>query len=101
MTPILQALGVGNTALLYGLPTVVFAMSIFTFPFMVMNIGAALSNVDPTLEEAAAMFWGPTMADVRAGHPAADADRDRRGGIDGLRLEHRDLRRTDPPGFDQ
>jgi len=29
-------------------------MSIFTFPFMVMNIGAALSNVDPTLEEAAA-----------------------------------------------
>ena len=29
-------------------------MAIFTFPFMVMNIGAALSNVDPTLEEAAA-----------------------------------------------
>jgi ABC-type spermidine/putrescine transport system permease subunit II len=29
-------------------------MSIFTFPFMVMNVGAALSNVDPTLEEAAA-----------------------------------------------
>jgi ABC-type spermidine/putrescine transport system permease subunit I len=29
-------------------------MSIFTFPFMVMNIGTSLSNVDPTLEEAAA-----------------------------------------------
>ena len=29
-------------------------MSIFTFPFMVMNVGTALSNVDPTLEEAAA-----------------------------------------------
>ena len=29
-------------------------MSIFTFPFMVMNIGTALSNVDPLLEEAAA-----------------------------------------------
>jgi ABC-type spermidine/putrescine transport system permease subunit I len=29
-------------------------MSIFTFPFMVLNIGTALSNVDPTLEEAAA-----------------------------------------------
>ena len=28
-------------------------MSIFTFPFMVMNVGAALSNVDPMLEEAA------------------------------------------------
>jgi ABC-type Fe3+ transport system permease subunit len=38
---------------IYGLHSVVFAMSIFTFPFMVMNIGAALSNVDPKLEEAA------------------------------------------------
>jgi ABC-type spermidine/putrescine transport system permease subunit I len=28
-------------------------MAVFTFPFMVMNVGAALSNVDPTLEEAA------------------------------------------------
>jgi len=53
-TPILQALGIQSTDLLYSLPSVVFAMSIFTFPFMVMNIGAALSNVDPTLEEAAA-----------------------------------------------
>jgi len=39
---------------LYGLHAVVFAMSIFTFPFMVMNIGAALSNIDPKLEEASA-----------------------------------------------
>jgi ABC-type spermidine/putrescine transport system permease subunit I len=53
-TPLLQALGIPNTALLYSLPSVVFAMSIFTFPFMVMNIGTALSNVDPKLEEAAA-----------------------------------------------
>jgi ABC-type spermidine/putrescine transport system permease subunit I len=53
-TPILEALGVASTDVLYSLPSVVFAMSIFTFPFMVMNIGAALSNVDPTLEEAAA-----------------------------------------------
>ena len=53
-TPILEALGIQSTDLLYSLPSVVFAMSIFTFPFMVMNIGAALSNVDPTLEEAAA-----------------------------------------------
>jgi ABC-type spermidine/putrescine transport system permease subunit I len=52
--PILRALGIPNTALLFSLPSVVFAMSIFTFPFMVMNIGTALSNVDPTLEEAAA-----------------------------------------------
>jgi ABC-type spermidine/putrescine transport system permease subunit I len=53
-TPVLQTLGIDSTAVLYSLPSVVFAMSIFTFPFMVMNIGAALSNVDPTLEEAAA-----------------------------------------------
>jgi ABC-type spermidine/putrescine transport system permease subunit I len=53
-TPLLQLLGIQSTSILYSLPSVVFAMSIFTFPFMVMNIGAALSNVDPMLEEAAA-----------------------------------------------
>jgi ABC-type spermidine/putrescine transport system permease subunit I len=53
-TPLLQLFGIQATSVLYSLPSVVFAMSIFTFPFMVMNIGAALSNVDPTLEEAAA-----------------------------------------------
>lgn len=53
-TPLFQALGIPSTAVLYSMPSVVFAMSIFTFPFMVMSIGAALSNVDPKLEEAAA-----------------------------------------------
>jgi ABC-type spermidine/putrescine transport system permease subunit I len=53
-TPLFELLGIRNTAVLYSLPSVVFAMSIFTFPFMVMNVGAALSNVDPNLEEAAA-----------------------------------------------
>ena len=53
-TPLLQLLRIDPTSVLYSLPSVVFAMSVFTFPFMVMNIGAALSNVDPTLEEAAA-----------------------------------------------
>lgn len=53
-TPILQALGIQSTDVLFSLPSVVFAMSIFTFPFMVLNVGTALSNVDPTLEEAAA-----------------------------------------------
>ena len=50
-------------------------MSIFTFPFMVMNIGTALSNVDPTLEEAAAClgarpwqtFWRVLLPLTRAG----------------------------------
>jgi putative spermidine/putrescine transport system permease protein len=53
-TPLLQTFGIDATSVLYSLPSVVFAMSVFTFPFMVMNVGAALSNVDPTLEEAAA-----------------------------------------------
>jgi spermidine/putrescine transport system permease protein len=53
-SPLFQALGIPSTALLYSLPSVVFAMAIFTFPFMVMNIGTALGNVDPMLEEAAA-----------------------------------------------
>ena len=53
-TSLFEALGIPSTAVLYSLPSVVFAMSVFTFPFMVMNIGAALSNVDPMLEEAAA-----------------------------------------------
>jgi ABC-type spermidine/putrescine transport system permease subunit I len=53
-TPLLQALGIASTDALFSLPSVVFAMSIFTFPFMVLNIGTALGNVDPTLEEAAA-----------------------------------------------
>ncbi|MDQ2964681.1 MAG: ABC transporter permease [Chloroflexota bacterium] len=54
VSPIFELFGVRNTSVLYSLPSVVFAMSIFTFPFMVMNVGAALSNIDPTLEEAAA-----------------------------------------------
>jgi ABC-type spermidine/putrescine transport system permease subunit I len=65
LDPILSALGIPNTALLFSLPAVVFAMAIFTFPFMVMNIGTALSNVDPTLEEAAACLGARPMQTFR------------------------------------
>jgi ABC-type spermidine/putrescine transport system permease subunit I len=51
--PTLVALNVPITKLLYSLPSVLFGMALFTFPFMVMNVGAALSNIDPALEEAA------------------------------------------------
>jgi ABC-type spermidine/putrescine transport system permease subunit I len=64
-TPLLQALGIPSTAILYSMPSVVFAMSIFTFPFMVMSIGAALSNVDPTLEEAAACLGAKPWQTLR------------------------------------
>jgi putative spermidine/putrescine transport system permease protein len=72
---VLTAIGIPDTAVLFSLPAVVFAMSIFTFPFMVMSIGTALSNVDPTLEEAAAClgarswqtFWRVVLPLTRAG----------------------------------
>jgi ABC-type spermidine/putrescine transport system permease subunit I len=51
--PALDFLHIPATSLLYSLPSVLFGLAIFTFPFMVMNVGAALSNVDPMLEEAA------------------------------------------------
>ncbi len=74
-TPLFKLLGIVNAQALYSLPSVVFAMSVFTFPFMVMNIGTALSNVDPTLEEAAAClgarpwqtFWRVVLPLTRAG----------------------------------
>ena len=96
-SPVLNALGISNVSLLYGLPSVVFAMAIFTFPFMVMNIGTALSNVDPKLEEAAACLgarpWQTftrillplTRSGIVAGH------------AHGLRLEHRHVRRAAAP----
>lgn len=59
--PLIQFLNAQGIEIpIYGLQSVVFAMSIFTFPFMVMNIGAALSNVDPKLEEAALCLGAQT-----------------------------------------
>jgi ABC-type spermidine/putrescine transport system permease subunit I len=75
LAPLFSAIGINGTSLLFSLPSVVFAMSIFTFPFMVMSIGTALSNVDPTLEEAAAClgagpfrtFWRVILPLARSG----------------------------------
>jgi ABC-type spermidine/putrescine transport system permease subunit I len=50
---IFEALGINVAKYLFSQAAVIFAMAVFTFPFMVMNIGAALANVDPMLEEAA------------------------------------------------
>jgi ABC-type spermidine/putrescine transport system permease subunit I len=50
---IFTAFDVNVTKYLFSQGAVLFSMAVFTFPFMVMNIGAALSNVDPMLEEAA------------------------------------------------
>jgi putative spermidine/putrescine transport system permease protein len=50
---IFAALDINVARYLFSQAAVLFSMAVFTFPFMVMNIGAALSNVDPMLEEAA------------------------------------------------
>jgi putative spermidine/putrescine transport system permease protein len=65
LAPLFDALGISGASLLFSLPSVVFAMSIFTFPFMVMSIGTALSNVDPTLEEAAACLGAGPFSTFR------------------------------------
>jgi len=75
LSPLFDLLGLQGVQILYGLPSVVFAMAIFTFPFMVMNIGAALSNVDPILEEASIClgakswqtFWRVLLPLTRSG----------------------------------
>ena len=51
---ILVALGFNPVNFLYSTPTVLFALAVGTFPFMVVNVATALQNVDVTLEEAAA-----------------------------------------------
>lgn len=53
LAPVLEFLHIKATSLIFSDPMTVIGMAMFTFPFMVMNVGTALSNVDPTLEEAA------------------------------------------------
>ena len=65
LAPLFDVLGISGASLLFSLPSVVFAMAIFTFPFMVMSIGTALSNVDPTLEEAAACLGAGSFQTFR------------------------------------
>ena len=58
LSPVLDLLGLQGTQLLYGLPSVVFAMAIFTFPFMVMNVGAfAEPLLLGTLNEQRTLAW--------------------------------------------
>jgi ABC-type spermidine/putrescine transport system permease subunit I len=54
-SPLLDAAGIDSKTFLFAYPEemTVFGMALFTFPFMVMNMGASLANVDPRLEEAA------------------------------------------------
>jgi len=58
--PFLDFLGIDAARLLFSDQMTIFGMALFTFPFMVMNVVAALSNVDPTLEEAAKTLGAPS-----------------------------------------
>lgn len=53
LAPLLDFFHIPATKWLYSEYSTLFGMMLFTFPFMVMNIGTALSNVDPMVEEAA------------------------------------------------
>jgi putative spermidine/putrescine transport system permease protein len=53
---VLVALGFNPVNFLYSTPTVLFALAIGSFPFMVVNIATALHNVEVTLEEASAVL---------------------------------------------
>ncbi len=53
---ILVALGFNPLQFLYSTPTVLFALAIGSFPFMVVNIATALQNVEVALEEASAVL---------------------------------------------
>jgi ABC-type spermidine/putrescine transport system permease subunit I len=53
---LLVALGFNPVNFLYSTPTVLFALAIGSFPFMVVNIATALQNVEVTLEEASAVL---------------------------------------------
>jgi len=57
-----DSINVSSTELLFNHSQfwVVFGLAVFTFPFMVMNIGTALTNVDPMLEEAARSLGAKT-----------------------------------------
>jgi ABC-type spermidine/putrescine transport system permease subunit I len=53
LDPALKLFGLGATDVLYTRGAVIFALALYTFPFMALNVGAALQRVEPNLEEAA------------------------------------------------
>lgn len=75
LDPVLKLVGLRGTAILYGTPSVVLAMALFTFPLAVMNMVSAFNNIDPSLEEAASslgantrqVFWRVVLPLSRSG----------------------------------
>jgi ABC-type spermidine/putrescine transport system permease subunit I len=64
---LLVALGFNPVSFLYSTPTVLVALAISSFPFMIVNIATALQNVDVMLEEASAVLgasWWQTLTRI-------------------------------------
>ena len=98
---IFTALGINVAKYLFSQTAVVFAMAVFTFPFMVMNIGAALSNVDPMLEEAARTLGARPWQTFHAHPLSVELERHCRRLPDVLWLESRRVRAAAAPGVAQ
>lgn len=60
LDPVLRLFGLRGTAILYGTPSVVLAMALFTFPLAVMNMVSGFNNIDPMLEQAASSLGAST-----------------------------------------
>lgn len=50
---LLEPLGVEELPSIYGFPGVVLALTLFTYPYLLLSVRSGLQGIDPTLEEAA------------------------------------------------
>ncbi len=71
----LEPLGVGRLPSIYGFPGAFLALTLFTYPYILLSVRAALRGLDPSLEEAARgmgrnpfrVFWEITLPHLRPG----------------------------------
>jgi iron(III) transport system permease protein len=69
----LEPFGVDRLPSIYGLPGAVWALTIFSYPYLFLSIRAGLRNLDPAIEEAARSlghgpwqtFWRVTLPSLR------------------------------------
>lgn len=69
----LEPLGIDRLPSIYGFPGAMLALTLFTYPYVLLSVRAALRGLDPSLEEAArslgrsplAVFWQITLPHLR------------------------------------
>jgi ABC-type spermidine/putrescine transport system permease subunit I len=59
--PAFDLLGLDATSFLYSRSSVIFTLTVYTLPFMVLNVGASLQRLDPSFEEAATSLGASTI----------------------------------------